>query len=106
MGRQVFPLGASNEASRAFLGGKPVVSLADEVDRTVQCVAVDHDFNRVAVAHPPDRTAAQGLWRDVADAGAGRDSTEACVRKNDRMFAEWQALQRRSDLVNLLHARS
>ena len=44
------------------------VSLADQIDASLQAVAVDDDLNAVAVAHLADRTARQGLRPDVADA--------------------------------------
>ena len=45
---------------------------SDEIHRTVQIFAVDHDLNHVAVAQLADRAAGQRFGRDVTDARACR----------------------------------
>ena len=58
----------------------------------------------VAVAKRADRAAGQRLRPDVADAGAGRDAGEARVGDERDWLADVEVLERRGDLVGLLHA--
>ena len=76
----------------------------DDVDRTGERRAIDHDLDDVAVAHAADRTAVQRLRTDVADARAGRDAGEAAVRDQRDVLAPRQISERRRDLRRLLHA--
>src|ERR1700722_1836798 len=68
--------------------------------------AINDNFNLVAVAHLADGPAGKRLGRDVANAGAGRNAAETRIGQHGYVLAVRQLLQRRGDLVNLLHARA
>ena len=72
----------------------------------VSVYAVDHDPHEVAVPELPDRTTGQGLRRHVPDAGAGRDAREPGVGQQRHVLAPRHVLERRRQLVGLLHSRA
>src|SRR5262249_3165039 len=80
------------------------LALADQIDAPFQPIAVDDDADAVAVAYLADGPAGQRLRPDVADARPGRNAAEARVGHDRDVLAEAQVLQRRRDLVDLLHA--
>jgi hypothetical protein len=62
----------------------------NQIDLALQAVAVDDDFDDVAVAHFADGAAGQRLGRNVADAGAGGDAAETRVGDHRHVLAEIQ----------------
>jgi hypothetical protein len=71
MWSEVGALTASCEPYRSFVRGEALGALANEVDRSMQCVAVDDDLDGVAASYAADFTAGERLGRDVADARTG-----------------------------------
>ena len=99
--------GCGARAASAASSGPSVPSAARRRGRScLPGAAVDHDPDQVAVAQLADRAAGQRLGADVADAGAGGDAGEARVGEDGDVLAERQVLERRGDLVDLLHARA
>src|SRR6185437_2936260 len=94
----------AGQATHTFVSAESLRAFADEIDRAVQCVSIDHDLDPVAIPHTSHRTTGEGLRRDVTDAGSGGDPTETRVGEHRNMLAEWQRLKCGGDLIDLLHA--
>jgi hypothetical protein len=77
---------------------------ADQIHRTLERVAIDHDLDEVAVAHLSNRTAHERLRSDVSDARAGGQSGEPPIGHERNVLAPREIAQRRRDLRGLLHA--
>ncbi len=76
------------EDSRALFGAEDDVLGSDEVERSFEAVAVDHDLDLVTIANLAERSTGEGLWADVADAGACGDAGETGVGEDGDLFAE------------------
>src|SRR5580698_5444818 len=97
---------APRKPPRTFLCVENLASFADEVDGAMKRYAIDHDLDSVAVTQFADRSSRKCLRRNVTDARAGRHTAEPRVSQHRNVLAMRQLLQRRRNLVNLLHARA
>src|SRR5437867_840001 len=106
IGREIGARRARREQARALLDADVAIAVADDIDRSLQAVAIHDDLDQVAVLHFADGAAGQRLRADVTDARAGGDAGEAGVRDDGDVLAPRQMAERGGDLVDLLHARA
>src|SRR4030095_14483457 len=106
IGSKISAWRARGQHAGAFF--RPVLApvVADQIDAALELPAVDDDADTVAFAHLPHGPAGQRLRPHVADTGAGGHAREARVGDHRDLLAPREVLQRRGDLVDLLHPRA
>src|SRR5205823_3130200 len=77
--RQIGALWTRGEHAGAFLSSKLILSVANQVDASLQPVPVNDDADPVSVADAADRAASERFRTNMTDAGAGRDAGKASV---------------------------
>src|SRR5580698_9099907 len=104
MRSKVFAWSSCSKFAGALVCTELLRPFSDQIDRTVESVTVNYNFDQIAFADAADWPSSKRLWRDVPEACAGRHSAEACVGEHGNMLAEGEVLQSGGDLIDLLHS--
>src|SRR5208337_145740 len=94
------------KAMRTLFCAEYLIRISHEMKSASERFTIDHDFDPVAFPNLADRSASKRLGRYMPDAGSGGDATEARIGQYGNVLAVGKLLERRSDLIDLLHARA
>jgi hypothetical protein len=95
IGPEVGARSPRREHARALVGAERASAVADQIDRPLEPMTIDHDLDEIAVLDLADRAAGERLRAGVSDARSGRDAGEARVGQHRHALSP----RRRSPVV-------
>jgi len=95
-----------SQAARAFLRTEDFLRVSHQMERSGQRFPIDDDFDPVSLPNFANGSACESFGRDMSDACPGGDAAETRIGENCHMLAVRKLLERRGNLIDLLHTRA